>query len=205
MRGDCKLWGFFMCVSYKFSWGWELHTGTALEAASSFRTFDAARDEFIVQKGYTANRSNKDAKVKFIKHKFEEAGNANTEAVSEEAYKPWWILRRNEPEDGGTGAWSMPGCRIDWLYTGMSRVKLLFCRKGGSGLRRFRLKIILLCFASQKQVLLVLCKRLLLINRCYLQLPDRSTFAALQPVLGRLSLRQSVHQQYCRSCQLRML
>ena len=41
-------------------------------------------------------------------------------------------------------------CRIDWLYTGMSRVELLFCRKGGSGLRRFRLKIILLCFASQK-------------------------------------------------------
>lgn len=158
MRGDCKLWGFFMCVSYKFSWGWELHTVAALEAASSFRTFGAARDELIVQKGYTGNRSDKDAKVKFIKHKFEEAGNANTEVVSEEAYKPWWILRRNEPEDGGTGAWSMPGCRIDWLYTGMSRVELLFCRKGGSGLRRFRLKIILLCFASQKQVLLVLCQ-----------------------------------------------
>ena len=83
--------------------------------------------------------------------------------------------------------------------------ELLFCRKGGSGLRRFRLKIILLCFASQKQVLLVLCKRLLLINRCYLQLPDQSTFAALQPVLGRLSLRQSAHQQYCRFCQLHML
>ena len=57
------------------------YTGTALEAASSFRTFDAARDEFIMQKGYTANRSDKDAKVKFIKHKFEEAGNANTEVV----------------------------------------------------------------------------------------------------------------------------
>ena len=41
-----------------------------------------------MQKGYTANRSDKDAKVKFIKHKFEEAGNANTEVVSEEAYKP---------------------------------------------------------------------------------------------------------------------
>ena len=48
-------------------------------------------------------------------------------------------------------------------------------------------------------------KRLLLINRCCLQLPDQSTFAALQPVLGRLSLRQSVHRQYCRSCQLHML
>ena len=52
----------------------------------------------------------------------------------------------------------MPGYRIDWLYTGMSRVELLFCRKGGSGLRRFRLKIILLCFASQKQVLLAFCQ-----------------------------------------------
>ena len=46
-----------------------------LEIASSFRTFDAALDEFIVQKGYTGNLADTDAKVRFIKCKFDEAGN----------------------------------------------------------------------------------------------------------------------------------
>ena len=45
-----------------------------LEIASSFRTFDAALDEFIVQKGYTGNLADTDAKVRFIKCKFDEAG-----------------------------------------------------------------------------------------------------------------------------------
>lgn len=45
-----------------------------LEIASSFRTFNAALDEFIVQKGYTGNLADTDAKVRFIKCKFDEAG-----------------------------------------------------------------------------------------------------------------------------------
>ena len=45
-----------------------------LEIASSFRTFDAALDEFIAQKGYTGNLADTDAKVRFIKCKFDEAG-----------------------------------------------------------------------------------------------------------------------------------
>ena len=44
-----------------------------LEIAGSFRTFDAALDEFIVQKGYTGNLADTDAKVRFIKCKFDEA------------------------------------------------------------------------------------------------------------------------------------
>ena len=45
-----------------------------LDVAKSFRTFDAALDEFIVQKGYPGDIADIDAKVKYIKDKFDEAG-----------------------------------------------------------------------------------------------------------------------------------
>lgn len=45
-----------------------------LEVAKSFRTFDAALDEFILQKGYDGEPADVDAKIKFIKRKFDEAG-----------------------------------------------------------------------------------------------------------------------------------
>ena len=45
-----------------------------LEVASSFRTFDAALDAFLVQRGYTGDLADTEAKVRFIKHKFDEAG-----------------------------------------------------------------------------------------------------------------------------------
>lgn len=44
-----------------------------LEVAASFRTFDAALDEFISQRGYTGDLGNTDAKIRFIKDKFEDA------------------------------------------------------------------------------------------------------------------------------------
>lgn len=45
-----------------------------LDVVKSFRTFDAALDEFIVQKGYSGDIADVDAKVKFIKEKFDKAG-----------------------------------------------------------------------------------------------------------------------------------
>lgn len=45
-----------------------------LEVAQSFRTFDAALDEFLVQKGYSGDISDTEAKVDFIKGKFNKAG-----------------------------------------------------------------------------------------------------------------------------------
>lgn len=45
-----------------------------LDVVKSFRTFDAALDEFIVQKGYSGDIADVDAKVKFIKAKFDKAG-----------------------------------------------------------------------------------------------------------------------------------
>lgn len=37
-----------------------------LDVAKSFRTFDASLDEFIVQKGYSDDIADTDAKVKYI-------------------------------------------------------------------------------------------------------------------------------------------
>lgn len=45
-----------------------------LEVAKSFRTFDAALDAFIVQNGYSGALTDTDAKVQFIKERFDEAG-----------------------------------------------------------------------------------------------------------------------------------
>ena len=45
-----------------------------LEVAQAFRTFDAALDEFIVQKGYSDDITDINSKVKFIQEKFERAG-----------------------------------------------------------------------------------------------------------------------------------
>lgn len=45
-----------------------------LDVVKSFRTFDAALDEFIVQKGYSGDIADIDAKVKFIKEQFDRAG-----------------------------------------------------------------------------------------------------------------------------------
>ena len=45
-----------------------------LDVVKSFRTFDAALDEFIVQKGYSGDIAEVDAKVKFIKEEFDKAG-----------------------------------------------------------------------------------------------------------------------------------
>lgn len=45
-----------------------------LDVARSFRTFDAALDEFLVQKGYTGDISDAEAKVGFIKEKFDNSG-----------------------------------------------------------------------------------------------------------------------------------
>lgn len=45
-----------------------------LDVVKSFRTFDAALDEFIVQKGYSGDIADIDAKVKFIKEQFDKAG-----------------------------------------------------------------------------------------------------------------------------------
>lgn len=45
-----------------------------LDVVKSFRTFDAALDEFIVQRGYSGDIVDIDAKVKFIKEKFDKAG-----------------------------------------------------------------------------------------------------------------------------------
>lgn len=45
-----------------------------LDVANSFRAFDASLDEFIVQKGYSGDAADTDAKVKFIKEKFDKAG-----------------------------------------------------------------------------------------------------------------------------------
>lgn len=45
-----------------------------LDVAKSFRTFDAALGEFIVQRGYPGDIADIDAKVKYIKDKFDEAG-----------------------------------------------------------------------------------------------------------------------------------
>ncbi len=45
-----------------------------LEVAQSFRTFDAALDEFLVQKGYSGDISDTEAKVDFIKGKSNKAG-----------------------------------------------------------------------------------------------------------------------------------
>ena len=45
-----------------------------LEVAKSFRTFDAALDEFLVQKGYSGDLADTEAKVKLIVEKFDEAG-----------------------------------------------------------------------------------------------------------------------------------
>ena len=45
-----------------------------LDVVKTFRTFDAALDEFIVQKGYSCDIADVDAKVKFIKAKFDKAG-----------------------------------------------------------------------------------------------------------------------------------
>ena len=45
-----------------------------LNVVKSFRTFDAALDEFIVQKGYSGDIADIDAKVKFIKEQFDRAG-----------------------------------------------------------------------------------------------------------------------------------
>ena len=44
-----------------------------LDVVKSFRTFDAALDEFIVQKGYSGDIAEVDAKVKFIKEEFDKA------------------------------------------------------------------------------------------------------------------------------------
>lgn len=44
------------------------------EVAQAFRTFDAALDEFIVQKGYSDDITDINSKVKFIQEKFERAG-----------------------------------------------------------------------------------------------------------------------------------
>lgn len=45
-----------------------------LDVAQSFRTFDAALEEFLVQKGYSGDISDTEAKVSFIKEKFDKAG-----------------------------------------------------------------------------------------------------------------------------------
>ena len=45
-----------------------------LDVVKTFRTFDAALYEFIVQKGYSCDIADVDAKVKFIKAKFDKAG-----------------------------------------------------------------------------------------------------------------------------------
>lgn len=45
-----------------------------LDVARSFRTFDSALDEFIVQKGYSGDLADTNAKIKFIKEKFDNAG-----------------------------------------------------------------------------------------------------------------------------------
>ncbi len=45
-----------------------------LDVAKSFRTFDSALNEFILQKGYSDDITDTDAKVKFIKEKFDKAG-----------------------------------------------------------------------------------------------------------------------------------
>ena len=52
----------------------ENYTQELLDVASSFRTFDAALDEFLVQQGYAGDRTDTDAKVSFIKSRFDEAG-----------------------------------------------------------------------------------------------------------------------------------
>ena len=47
-----------------------------LDVAQSFRTFDAALEEFLVQKGYSGDISDTEAKVSFIKEKFRERQDA---------------------------------------------------------------------------------------------------------------------------------
>ncbi len=65
---------FLSAKGYDISPEDENYTQELLEVAKSFRTFDAALDEFIVQKGYSGDITDTDSKVKFIKDRFDEAG-----------------------------------------------------------------------------------------------------------------------------------
>lgn len=64
-----------------------------LDAAQSFRTFDAALDEFLVQRGYSGDSSDTEAKVGFLMEKFEKAG------IELEARLPRaWFRRHIQPD-----------------------------------------------------------------------------------------------------------
>ena len=65
---------FLSAKSYEISPEDEDYRQELLEVAKSFRTFDAALDEFILQRGYTGDAADIKAKVSFIKDKFDKAG-----------------------------------------------------------------------------------------------------------------------------------
>jgi hypothetical protein len=65
---------FLSARGYEISPEDENYTQELLEVAQSFRTFDAALDEFIIHKGYQGDIGDTEAKVRYIKGKFEEAG-----------------------------------------------------------------------------------------------------------------------------------
>lgn len=60
-------------IRYEISPEDDNYTEKLLAVAKSFRDFDEAMDDFIIQKGFHGDITNVDEKVKFIKDKFQEA------------------------------------------------------------------------------------------------------------------------------------